>query len=829
MAGWSLIIILVVTLAGLYYGVKLLTWGVITAAILLVASLSGMLDGAPRIIYWAVFMILMVTFNIASIRKNLITQRIFNFLKKSTPKLSKTEEIALNAGDTWVEESLFRGKPNWSNLHEIPKHELTEEEQKFLDNETEELCRLIDDWQVMNSHDLPENVWQFMKDKGFFGLVIDKQYGGKGFSAKAHSDIVFKVASRSGVGAVTVMVPNSLGPGELLYHYGTEKQKNYYLPRLAKGEDIPCFALTEPQAGSDATSLQSTAIVCKGVINGKETLGLKLNFNKRYITLAPVATLIGLAVDLKDPNGLLGDKGAEGITCVLMPRSQQGLEIGNRHLPAYLPFMNGTVRGKDVFVPINYIIGGQKMAGEGWRMLVECLSIGRSISLPALGTASAAVSYFTSSAYAHIRKQFGLEIGKFEGIEETLGSIGGLSYLTQATRQMTVAAVDSGIKPSVASAIAKYHNTENGRKCVSDGMDLHGGRAIIAGPSNYFIGAYLGIPVSITVEGANIMTRNLLIFGQGSMACHPYVRDEFYAISEDNLSKFDELVWTHVGYYAQNKTRALLSSLSAGLFIQAPNYYFKSYYKKVTRLSYAFAWVADLSLMYLGGALKRKERLSARLGDVLSHLYMASAVLKYFKDNNESADDVVYARWALDYSLYQAQEALIELGHNFPSKTIGWFIRKVCFPYGRSYRMPSDKLSHKLTQSAMKNDGYRQRVAKQLALIGGDNSPLDKVNDAFMKLLAAQPVYQKLMDAVKAGKIKKGPIDKMLLQANTTGTLTQKEIDQIQASETARLSASEVDEFSFDYFSNEKPQTSNVKVKLKPELSVKKTEETKVQ
>ncbi|MCF6765947.1 acyl-CoA dehydrogenase [Thiotrichales bacterium 19S3-7] len=829
MAGWILLLIVIITLIGLYYGIKLISWSIVTAAILLVASLSGLLVGTPRVLYWVIFAVIAIVFNASVIRRALISNYLLKVLKKSTPKLSKTEEIALNAGDTWVEEDLFRGSPNWEKLHRIPKHKLTEEEQSFYDNEVEQLCQLIDDWKVMNEHDLEEKVWQFMKDKGFFGLVIDKQYGGKGFSAKAHSDIVYKVASRSGVGAVTVMVPNSLGPGELLYHYGSTEQKDYYLPRLAKGEDIPCFALTEPQAGSDATSLSSSAVVTKGVIDGEEVLGLKLSFNKRYITLAPVATLIGLAVDLKDPDGLLTE-GSQGITCVLIPRDQEGLEIGNRHLPAYLPFMNGTVKGNDIFVPLSYIIGGAKMAGEGWRMLVECLSIGRSISLPALGTASSSVSFYTSSAYAHIRKQFGLEIGKFEGIEETLGRIGGLSYLIQATRELTVAAVDAGIKPSVASAIAKYHNTENARQAISDGMDLHAGRAVIAGPNNYLLTAYLGVPVSITVEGANIMTRNLLIFGQGAMACHPYLRDEFYAISEGSSAKFDELVWAHIGYYSKNVVRTVVSSLTSGLFIKTPNVQLKSYYKKLTRLSYAFSWISDLSLMYLGGSLKRKERLSARLGDILSNLYLSAAVLKHFKDYGESKEEIVYVRWALDYSLYQAQEALYDYSYNFPSKVIGWFIRKLSFPYGRSFHKPSDSLDHKIAQSAMKNDAFRQRVSERL-YTSDVNSPLYKVNQAFIKLLEADSLYAKLFQAVKKGTIKKTSLDDMLKAALVNNVLTDVEVKQINEAEALRLNALDVDEFSFDYFRNEKSKMTDKKsskIKADPEVSKPESENIKV-
>lgn len=798
MATWIILFIALFSLVGLYYGIKLISWSIVTTAILLVSTLTGWLSGATAIVWWAIFIVVAIVLNIRPIRKKALSNYLFRLSRKSIPKLSETEEIALNAGDTWIEEDLFRGQPKWEKLHRIPKHQLSDEEQSFLDNETEELCALVNDWQVMNDHDLPENIWQFMREKGFFGLVIDKKYGGKGFSAKAHSDIVFKVATRSGVAAVTVMVPNSLGPGELLYHYGTESQKNHYLPRLAQGKEIPCFALTEPEAGSDATSIQSSAIVCKGKINGEEVVGLKLNFNKRYITLAPVATLVGLAVDLKDPANLLNGEGKEGITCVLLPRTQQGLEIGNRHLPSYMPFMNGTVRGKDIFVPLDYIIGGQKMAGDGWRMLVECLSIGRSISLPALGTASSAVSFYTSSAYSYIRKQFGLEIGKFEGIEEVLARIGGLSYLTQATRELTVAAVDAGIKPSVASAIAKYHNTEHGRMAVNDGMDLHGGRAVIAGPNNYFTTAYLGIPVSITVEGANIMTRNLLIFGQGAMACHPFVRKEFYALNQGKSDDFDELLWAHIGYYARNILRTIVSSFTCGVLIKAQNSPLKKYYKRIERLSYAFSWISDLSLMYLGASLKRKERLSARLGDILSHLYMASATLKYFRDHGEKKEEMAYAQWALEYSLYHAQEALIEFSHNFPSKIIGWFIRNLSFPYGRAFKGVSDKLDHKVAKSAMTNDAYRAKVETQLFTLKDKTDPLGRVDLAFTTLLALKPTYLKLTEAMKKGTLKKAPIDQLILKAFKASVISEDEKNQLLDAEKQRLAVLQVDEFSFD-------------------------------
>ena len=794
----NLAIILVSVLLALvcsYFSSSLILWTIITGIYLLITSIVGWLDGAAFITLWAVFIPVAVFLNVKVIRKAVVSTPLLKIFSKSMPKLSKTEETALNAGDTWIEEDLFRGEPNWNRVHGIPKHALSDEEQSFVDHETNELCAMVDDWDVMQKRDLPKPVWQFIKDKGFFGLVIDKKYGGKGFSAKAHSEIVMKICSRSPTAAVTVMVPNSLGPGELLHHYGTQEQKDKFLPDLASGKQIPCFALTEPQAGSDATTLSSNGIVCEDEFDGQRTLGIRLSFNKRYITLAPVATLIGLAIDLKDPDGLLNGNGSQGITCLLIPRETKGLEIGNRHLPATLPFMNGTLRGEDIFVPMDYIIGGQKMAGEGWRMLVECLSIGRSISLPANGTACASLSYLTTGAYSVLRKQFGIHIGGFEGIEEVLANISGLSYIINATREITVAAVDAGIKPSVASAIAKMHNTEKARETIKGAMDVHSGRGVVIGPRNYLAAGYQGAPVSITVEGANIMTRNLLIFGQGAMACHPYIRKEFYAVNEGNVDKFDQILWSHAGYLMRNTIRSVWAGLTCGAFISTPSSPLKKYYKRVARLSYNFACVSDISLMYLGGELKRKERLSARLGDALSHLYMASAVLKQFRDYGEHKDELVYAKWALEYCLYETQKGLCGLTANFPSKTLGVVMRGLMFPVGKVYKGPSDKLDAQVAKSSMKNNAYRQRLLSRMYFSGDSNQPIDRVENAFQLVLNAADIVKKINKAIRAKTLPKLPIEKLLDEALEKEIINQQEYDQLAAAEQARWDALQVDEF----------------------------------
>jgi acyl-CoA dehydrogenase len=728
-----------------------------------------------------------------------IADYVFAHAKKFIPTLTKTEEEALNAGEPWFEQSVFRGQTDWKKLSAV-KTSLTTEELAFLNNETQVLCDMLDEWTISKLNDLPKSVWQYLKDNGFFGLVIAKQYGGKGFSAHAHSEIVAKIASRSGVAAVTVMVPNSLGPGELLHHYGTEEQKDYYLPRLAKGIDIPCFALTEPMAGSDATSIQSEAVVVEETIQGKKELMLRLTLNKRWITLSPVATLIGLAVQVKDPNKLLKDQGKEGITCILIPRDAPNLEIGNRHLPAHQPFMNGTIRGENVIVPINTIIGGQSKAGAGWAMLVECLSIGRSISLPALATASSSVCYITTGAYARIRRQFSVEIGQFEGIEEKLARIAGLSYIINATRLLTIAAVQEGKKPAVASAITKYLNTELARMVINDAMDVHGGRAVVSGPRNYLSNYYHSLPISITVEGANIMTRNLLIFGQGSMASHPFVRKEFYALSKQDKTAFQDLFWQHVRYFFSNAGKAISTALTGGRFISTPTRALKREYQHFTRLSYALAWLSDLSLMTLGGNLKRKERVSARLGDALTHLYAAKAVFHYFEQNGALSAEMPHAQWAVGYCLYQTEQALIALCKNPWGKGLSWrmlggFVRAGLFFMRSRLSLPSDIQDQKLARSMMSNNPYRERALKLIYLSGDSNQPVDRVENVLQLIIKHADLYKKITDLRRF----QGPVlCEKIMEKVQQAVLTSEEGDILLKVEQARWDALQVDEFSYD-------------------------------
>jgi acyl-CoA dehydrogenase len=787
----------VVTLVVLAYGLNALIWEIASGIYLVIATVVIGLPWYMALLLWGSIGLVIVLRRSLPVREQ-FTDLLFKRAQVVVPKLSETEEAALNAGDTWIEKSIFTGNPDWQALSAI-KTSLTPAELAFLEQDTETLCAMLDDWQITQQQDLPQAVWAYLKQQGFFGLVIPTEYGGKGFSARAHSDIVMKIASRSGVAAVTVMVPNSLGPGELIYHYGTDTQKSYYLPRLAQGEEIPCFALTEPQAGSDATSIQSQAIVVKKVIDGETVIGLSITLNKRWITLAPVATLIGLAVNVADPDGLLTGSGREGITCVLVPRDTPNLEIGNRHLPAEQPFMNGTVRGTDVFVPLDHIIGGPDSAGHGWQMLVECLSIGRSISLPALATASSSVAYITTGAFARVRRQFNVEIGHFEGVEAKLAEIAGLNYLICATRLLTVAAVDQHKKPSVASAIAKYFNTELARIVINNAMDVHAGRAVVSGPRNYLLTAYQGIPISVTVEGANIMTRNLLIFGQGSMACHPFIREEFYAVRQQDKAAFGQLIWQHATYFLHNFAKTVLSAWTGGYLISTPNHPLRRSYQRLAHLSYAFAWLADLSLMVLGGDLKRKERLSARLADALSYLYIAMAALRVCQDEDTNQDEVVHAQWGVDYCFYQAEQALLGLCRNFPVWILGKLMRFAAFPFGARRRYPSDKADHKLAQRMTSNNHYRQGLLRSVYLSGQPDQPIDRVECAFQALIEQAPLYKKIRGKTRLSAMS---LKQDLADLVTNGVINSEEMQTILAVESARWDAIQVDEFDFDAMKN---------------------------
>ncbi|MBP9743133.1 MAG: acyl-CoA dehydrogenase [Burkholderiales bacterium] len=791
----------ITTFITVYFTPRLIIW---TMAMLIYMGLVyygllGTISHLAFIITAIFYLFIAVFFNIKPLRYSL-SKIIYLKAKKIIPAISETEKLALNAGDPWYEKEIFNGKPNFNLLHNSRKFSLSQEEQSFLDNETAQLCSMINEWQVTHiEKDLSVSVWNFLREKRFFGLIIKKEYGGRGFSAAAHSEIVMKVATRSVSAAVTVMVPNSLGPGELLHHYGTLEQKNYYLPRLAQGIEIPCFALTGPTAGSDAASLTDKGVVAYGEYNGQQVLGIKLSaVNKRYITLAPIATLVGLAVRLEDPDNLLAGVGHAGITCVLLPHDHPGLEIGNRLLPLNQVFMNGTVRIKESFIPIDWIIGGQAMAGNGWKMLVECLAIGRSISLPACGTANALFSTVITSAYSAVREQFRVAIGNFEGVQEQLAKMGGLAYMMNATRQFTVCSVDAGIKPAVASAISKYHLTENGRIVLNAAMDIHAGRGIIMGPNNYLASAYEGVPIGITVEGANIMTRNLLIYGQGMMQCHPYLRTIYESLTADNSFKiFDKAIFGFVGSVFHNIIYALWHSFTCG--VTANGYKkskFNQYYKKISRLSSALAFISDSAIILLGGELKRKERISARLGDAMSYLYMACSILKYFKDNGERVADEVFVKWGIEHCLFNAQNALLDTLNNFRVPLVGCILKIIVFPYGAQYKKPSDKLEYYLSQALLANCETR-KVFKAMCYVSDlENDLVGRVEYAYRAILDTYPIKAKIQKAIRAKQLAHGNSVTVAQTAQQMGIITEAELAILKHAIKLADEVIQVDEFA---------------------------------
>lgn len=754
------------------------------------------------LLLWPGFILAAVMATQQSLRLSFLTRPILAYMKKSLPQMSQTEKIALEAGDVWLEQDIFQGSVNWQTVSDVRKPKLSNEEQAFLDNECESLCQLINDFDDVHKRgDLSPEVWTYIKENGFFGLIIPKEYGGHGFSPYCHSQVVLKLATRSISAAVSVMVPNSLGPAELLLNYGTQAQREAHLPRLAKGLEIPCFALTAPNAGSDATSLTDIG----EVIEHEGQLAIKLSWDKRYITLAPIATLIGVAFKLQDPNNLLGkDKEDIGITLAIIPSSHKGVERGNRHSPLGLAFMNGTTRGKDVIIPMDWVIGGESQVGEGWRMLMECLSIGRSISLPALATAACKLSFRTTGSYAALRQQFKLPIGEFEGVKLAMGRIGGLTYLADAVRTMTADSVGLGVKPSLVSAITKYHLTEIARTVINDAMDIHAGRAIQYGPRNYLGLAYQSIPMSITVEGANILTRNLIIFGQGAVRCHPYLRTEMDAMAiEDKAEQektFDGLLLKHINYACGNQAKVLLAGLtgSHGIPADAPAE-IKTYIRQLKRLSYALAFISDITFALLGGSLKRKECLSARLGDVLSYLYMAMATLKYYQDAGFPEEDKPFVQYAVQHCFHEAQEAIVDFSDNFPISVAGKLFRLLSFPLGRSYKKPVDSLAFTIADAMQQDSSIRTRLTQECYQSDDRHDALGRLDIAFNSLIEARPLLKKVNQAIKSKAIVYQQNFTLLIDsAKNANVITASEAQALLTFEALRVDALDVDEFTFN-------------------------------
>ncbi len=773
----------------------------------LIAALALHLMPTLLIGFLAVLLFLLaIPLNWPWLRRMLISDGILAAFRKALPSMSQTERDAIEAGTVWWDGELFSGRPSWEKLLALPVPKLSDEEQQFLDHDCEELCAMISDWETTHVYrDLSPQAWAFVKDRGFLGMIIPKAYGGLGFSAYAHSQVIAKLSTHASAVAVTVMVPNSLGPGELLLHYGTEEQKNHYLPRLAKGIEIPCFALTNPHAGSDAAAIPDRGIVCMGQHDGQSTLGIRLTWEKRYITLGPVATLLGLAFRAYDPEHLLGEVEDLGITCALIPTRHPGVNIGRRHMPLNAVFQNGPNWGKDVFIPIDWVIGGKAQVGNGWRMLMESLAAGRGISLPSSSTGMAKLAVRATGAYARVRHQFKTPIGKFEGVEEALARMGGNLYLMDATRRLTALAVDLGEKPSVPSAIAKYHLTERARKVVVDGMDIIGGKGVCMGPSNFLGAAYMQLPVSITVEGANILTRSLIIFGQGAIRCHPFVLREISAANETDRKRgsaaFDLALFGHIGFVLSNMARTFVLGLCGSHCTRAPSDIApetRRYYQQLTRFSAALAYLADISMGVLGGALKRKEKLSARLGDVLSMLYLCSATLKRYEDEGRQAADAPLMHWAIWDAMFRAQNAIEGVISNFPNRMISALLRAMVFPLGRPYVVPSDKLGHDVARLLIEPSATRDRLTADMFLPKDEGDALATIELALAATVAAEPVEARIREAIKAGRFSAPPAADRGAAAVEAGVISADELTLLRRSSDLADRVIRVDDFAQD-------------------------------
>lgn len=791
---WIIAMILVLG-ALAYLRVSLLT-ATIAAAVVMTAGWTLDVVGP---ISWIIFLVIALPLNISAFRQNVISRPLMKVYRGIMPEMSSTEKEAIEAGTTWWEADLFAGNPNWKKLHNYPVARLSADEQAFLDGPVEEVCRMVNQHQVSHQlADLPAEVWQYLKDHGFFAMIIKKKYGGLEYSAYAQSRVLQKLAGLSSELASTVGVPNSLGPGELLQHYGTPEQQNYYLPRLAKGLEVPCFALTSPEAGSDAGSIPDFGIVCKGKWEGEEVLGMKLTWNKRYITLAPVATVLGLAFKLRDPEHLLGDKEELGITCALIPTDVEGVETGRRHFPLNCMFQNGPTRGNEVFVPLSFIIGGPKMAGQGWRMLVECLSVGRGITLPSNSAGGVKTAALATGAYARIRRQFKLPIGKLEGIEEPMARIGGNAYLMDAVTSLTTTGIDLGEKPSVISAIVKYHLTDRMQKCVIDAMDIHGGKGVCLGPNNYLGRGYQAAPIAITVEGANILTRSMIIYGQGAIRCHPYVLAEmesaFDTESGQGLANFDAAIFGHIGFATSNFVRSFWLGLTSSRFSNAPySDKTKRYYQHMNRFSANLALLSDLAMATLGGNLKRKERISARLGDLLSQLYLASATLKRYQDEGRQTDDLPLVQWAVEDALYKLQASLDDLLDNFPMG-LGGVLRAVMFPFGRPLKRPSDVLDHKVAKIMQTPCESRDRLGKGQFWTNSEHNAVGIQEQTLKDILASEPLFDKVCKA-SGKRLPFMWLDKVAAEGKALGVLSDAEVQLLERAEIGRMKSINVDDF----------------------------------
>ena len=812
-----------------YKRVDLKTATIAAVAAVAAYQLFGDGYGFVMLVLWLI-VVTMVVLNFDDFRRDQITRRMLNVYKTMLPQMSDTEREALEAGSVWWDGELFTGLPNWDRLMRMPAPRLTDEEQAFIDGPTETLCRMLDDWQISHElGDMPPEIWAYIKEHRFFAMIIPKEYGGLEFSPYAKALIRKTLSTRCTVAAATIGVPNSLGPAELLLHYGTDAQKQRYLPGLASGDEIPCFALTSPQAGSDAAALIDSGVVCKGMWEGEEIIGIKLNWNKRYITLAPIATVLGLAFKLRDPDNLIGDVDDYGITAALVPTNTPGVVHGRRHLPLNVPFQNGPTSGKDVFVPLDYIIGGPEMAGKGWKMLVELLSVGRAITLPSSGAGGGQAATFATGAYARIRRQFHLPIGQFEGVGEAIARMAGNTYIMNAAVDVTAGAITEGEKPAVPSAVLKYHCTELARKVANDAMDVQGGKGVMMGPRNYLGRGYMALPIAITVEGANILTRSLIIFGQGAIRCHPFVLRELHAAQDDDedrgLIEFDKALFGHIGYAISNAARAFVLALTHAKFSDVPVQSSTSrYFQNINRYSAAFALTADFAMLTLGGKLKIKERLSARLGDVFSYMYLASTVLKHYENQGRQPQDLPLVEWSVRTLMYEAQEQLHSFLQNFPNRPVAWLLRALIFPRGRTYSAPSDRISQDIVELMINPTGARDRLCGEVYREQQPGNPLGMLQAALEQTVTVQPLQRRLRDAEKKGTLKSDYLPHQIEEALDLGLMDKQEAALLTEYHAAVAELIAVDDFD----TSEIGQQARKPAARKKAASKKKTTKKKV-
>jgi len=726
----------------------------------------------------------------ATLRREVLSRALFSIIGKAIPSLSQTESEAIEAGEPWLDATFFSGNPDWQALLDVPSAKLSADEQAFLAGPVEAFCAMIDEWEIgWETRDLPPEAWDYLKREKIFGMIIPKSYGGLGFSAFAHSEVVRKIASHSVSAAVTAMVPNSLGPGELILAFGTDAQRDYWLPRLADGHEIPCFGLTSAEAGSDAAAMEDEGVVCRGEWKGKEVIGIRLNWNKRYITLSPVATLLGLAFKLRDPDHILGERENIGITVALVPTDLKGVVTGRRHLPSMQSFQNGPTSGRNVFIPLDHVIGGSDRVGQGWKMLMSALAAGRGISLPSMSAAAAAFCAHTTGAYARIRHQFGLPISRFEGIQERLARIGSSAYLLDAARRLTCAGLDQGRHPAVIASIMKLHATERMRIVIADAMDVHAGRAVMEGPRNYLANQYRTVPVGITVEGANILTRSLMVFGQGAIRSHPFLLEEIRAVGDANtrraLAAFDKVLWRHVGHFVQTAGRSFMRSWTGGRLAPAPKAGRATrFYRQLSRYSAGFALAADIAFLTLGGTLKRRELLSARLGDILSELYLLAAALKRWEDEGRRKDDWPLLSYCMESGFAVIEQRFDEVCANLPYAPINLTLRAFVMPFGRSTHGPSDRLIRKVANILTEPSNTRDRLIGDIYI--GKSTPVGQLSDTFALVAESQPIHDRLR---KAGY-------RDWRKAHAKGMLDHTEAAQLKAEEKAVEKAIAVDDFA---------------------------------